>query len=619
MPSRTASRRELSNPVTSPRSTKEKKPRSSRTPAKTTPRYSCVLGVRELMGVLAIVGPLGTVVSLWVVPQGGSMMDGLPVTMTRHSVTTSLAGGAHSTDGGERVPRVIHLTMAQNDRKARYILAPDVDWDQFVGGVQERLQLGAISRIETSAGERIMSVEDLMHDDHLVIHSDFPLPNSRGRQLFQQDAPDERKILPRFDTSSLANGLQEAPPEQQLQRPGSLGQRRQTLADDVGGSVLPPQLFKSLRRRKSNATASGGGGGGAAGGLDALDGGGGGGPGTLYGAPPLYGGPPLSLYGGEDGQVAAAAGLGGAAAGAGGETDAAMAMAGGAPSMVGAAGGEAGGAAFETDAAWEASHAAEIEEARERQRRRQRQFQTQQQQEVVQSQQLIPHPDGVAEAVQVGTPCGESHPELRLGMIIPWVGPLPIWASYFVSSARLSSPIADFLIFHEGQAHLVPRGQRHAPRPLPAAFPVRPPAPPLPPHPPSPRRHTPLLPTTTSAPSRPLPQTCPTTSSSSTSARAASRSSSGCSSARRSSCRYATRRSSSRRCASCSRSGPASSPSTSRPSDRSSRATSRSTLTGATATSTWCSATCRSSCARHDAPRRPEPQATGPAGWGAGG
>ena len=38
--------------------------------------------------------------------------------------------------------------MAQNERKARYILAPDVEWDQFVGGVQERLQLGAISRIE---------------------------------------------------------------------------------------------------------------------------------------------------------------------------------------------------------------------------------------------------------------------------------------------------------------------------------------------------------------------------------------------------------------------------------------------------------------------------------------
>ena len=95
-----------------------------------------MLGARELMGVLAVVGPLGTLVSLWVLPQA-SLMDGLPVTAARRSPAS-----------GERVPRVIHLTMAQNERKARYILAPDVEWDQFVGGVQERLQLGAISRIE---------------------------------------------------------------------------------------------------------------------------------------------------------------------------------------------------------------------------------------------------------------------------------------------------------------------------------------------------------------------------------------------------------------------------------------------------------------------------------------
>ena len=139
-------------------------------------------------------------------------MDGLPVTMTRPRTSSS----------GERVPRVIHLTMAQNDRKARYILAPDVEWDQFVGGVQERLQLGAISRIETSAGERIMSVEDLMHDDHLVIHSDNPLPGTRGRQLFQQSGGDQQPhILPRFDMS-LADGLQavQMPEQRQALRPG---------------------------------------------------------------------------------------------------------------------------------------------------------------------------------------------------------------------------------------------------------------------------------------------------------------------------------------------------------------------------------------------------------------
>ena len=133
VPTRTVRPREPSNPVASPRSTKEKRGKRH---AAAPPRYSCVLGARELMGVLAVVGPLGTLVSLWVLPQA-SLMDGLPVTAARRSPAS-----------GERVPRVIHLTMAQNERKARYILAPDVEWDQFVGGVQERLQLGAISRIE---------------------------------------------------------------------------------------------------------------------------------------------------------------------------------------------------------------------------------------------------------------------------------------------------------------------------------------------------------------------------------------------------------------------------------------------------------------------------------------
>ena len=41
-------------------------------------------------------------------------------------------------------------------------------------------------------------------------------------------------------------------------------------------------------------------------------------------------------------------------------------------------------------------------------------------------------------------------------MIIPWVGPLPVWTSYFISSVAASAPVADFLIFHEEQKHLEP-------------------------------------------------------------------------------------------------------------------------------------------------------------------
>jgi hypothetical protein len=128
-------------------------------------RYTCAVGLRELLGLLAIIGPLGTFVSLWVLPDSDSL-SGMNVHLRRSS---SL----------ERA-RVIHLTLAGNGRKARFVLSRAVGWEDFVVGVQERLQLGGINRIETSAGEVIMSVEDLMHDDHLIIFSDSAL-NAHGR------------------------------------------------------------------------------------------------------------------------------------------------------------------------------------------------------------------------------------------------------------------------------------------------------------------------------------------------------------------------------------------------------------------------------------------------------
>ena len=236
VPMRTARPREPTNPVASPRgSTKEKRGKRHVPP----PRYTCVLGARELMGVLAVVGPLGTLISLWVLPQA-SLMDGLPLTAARRSPAS-----------GVRVPRVIHLTMAQNERKARYILAPDVDWDVFVGGVQERLQLGAISRIETSAGERIMSVADLMHEDHLVIHSDNPLPGTRGRQLIQQGQQQQQQQQGGGGGGGWDDGTT---PVADLQTP--LGQqpppqRRYAWPSDK--TLLQPTFFNGLMRRNSSS------------------------------------------------------------------------------------------------------------------------------------------------------------------------------------------------------------------------------------------------------------------------------------------------------------------------------------------------------------------------------
>lgn len=86
------------------------------------PAYSCAIGLRELMGLLAIIGPLGTFVSLWVLPDSGT--SGMAVNLRR---STPL----------ERA-RVIHLTLAGNERKARFVLSRAVGWEDFLSGVQVR-------------------------------------------------------------------------------------------------------------------------------------------------------------------------------------------------------------------------------------------------------------------------------------------------------------------------------------------------------------------------------------------------------------------------------------------------------------------------------------------------
>uniref|UniRef100_A0A7S3W9L7 Uncharacterized protein n=2 Tax=Emiliania huxleyi TaxID=2903 RepID=A0A7S3W9L7_EMIHU len=57
-------------------------------------------------------------------------------------------------------------------------------------------------------------------------------------------------------------------------------------------------------------------------------------------------------------------------------------------------------------------------------------------------------PEGSPELTPV-EPCGARHPTFRLAMVVPWVTDMPPWITYFVASARRSSYLADFLVFHE--------------------------------------------------------------------------------------------------------------------------------------------------------------------------
>ena len=75
-----------------------------------------------------------------------------------------------SGSGGARV-RILHLSLADSDRRARFVLDEKTGWEIFLAGCRERLQVDNIRRVADSSGGLILAVEDVVHDDHLVIYA----------------------------------------------------------------------------------------------------------------------------------------------------------------------------------------------------------------------------------------------------------------------------------------------------------------------------------------------------------------------------------------------------------------------------------------------------------------
>ena len=115
---------------------------------------------RALLALLFFCGPVGTVISFLLLPKEAEPSDALG---TRHAPMG--AGG-----GPTRV-RMVHLSLADSDRRARFVLDENTVWDTFLSGCRERLQVHNIRRVTDSSGETILAVEDLVHDDHLVIYA----------------------------------------------------------------------------------------------------------------------------------------------------------------------------------------------------------------------------------------------------------------------------------------------------------------------------------------------------------------------------------------------------------------------------------------------------------------
>ena len=134
--------------------------RSAKKPSKVT---ALMNWQRVMLAVLFLCGPIGTAVSFYLLPKESDGADA-------PGLVRGGTGGSSGAAGGTRV-RMVHLSLAGTDRRARFVLDENTPWDAFVSGCRERLKVERILRVTDSSGEAILAVEDLVHEDHIVIHA----------------------------------------------------------------------------------------------------------------------------------------------------------------------------------------------------------------------------------------------------------------------------------------------------------------------------------------------------------------------------------------------------------------------------------------------------------------
>ena len=422
---------------------------------------------RLLLVILFFCGPVGTVISFLLLPKDVETVNAEP-NLHHHSPSPSAAGG------GARV-RMVHLSLADSDRRARFVLDENTVWDVFLSGCRERLQVKNIRRVTDSSGEAILAVEDLVHDDHLVIYAtptdpsdaagggstdtapalpgsddlgpSLPLPlpalstaavvGSKSRVLLQGDGD----APPPNATEGDAAAAEDAGPSDDASEHATLRVPAQKARPTV------PQLLERL---------------------DALQGGGG----TAAAAAAESATATATAEGGGTGGGEHANG-GGAAADHGGDgseswTDSVLGGAADTHQIVGSRQPIDGAsyAAAVIAAAHDADHAARGEHGAHSAEHATSSHHADVHAHVdddggaAAAAHTSQHSHGAAgdptladdplfDHDNPSKPCGKRHPTYRLAMLIPWVNDLPPWLSYFVATAQRSEYLVDWLIFHE--------------------------------------------------------------------------------------------------------------------------------------------------------------------------
>ena len=137
-------------------------------------RLAALTLLAVLLGGVAVGGFLGVHPLLLLLPAGAPPLATLASVDAHHEAR--MPGGA---SGPAAMPsaevRVIVISLAGSDRKTRFVVPPELSWDKFLQGAQERLRLAQPpARVETSDGFLIHSAADLAHRDSLVMYESEP-------------------------------------------------------------------------------------------------------------------------------------------------------------------------------------------------------------------------------------------------------------------------------------------------------------------------------------------------------------------------------------------------------------------------------------------------------------
>ena len=91
-----------------------------------------------MLAVLFLCGPIGTAVSFYLLPKESDSAD-------TPGLIRGGAGAAGGSVGGTRV-RMVHLSLAGTDRRARFVLDENTPWDAFVSGAWPTLYINTRRR-----------------------------------------------------------------------------------------------------------------------------------------------------------------------------------------------------------------------------------------------------------------------------------------------------------------------------------------------------------------------------------------------------------------------------------------------------------------------------------------